>query len=226
MFYWGDFTFFMIIPVFILALSVQYSVNQRYKQYSKVMNRAGFTGAQAARKILDANGLTYVKVEMVKGHLTDHYDPRSQVVRLSALNYLEPSISSVTIAAHECGHALQHAEKYAPLGFRSSILPVANLGSKGAFPLFLLGLFFSITPLMDIGIILFAGALLFHLVTLPVEFNASSRAYVQLRTAGLADEQELVGAHRVLNAAAMTYVASTLMALVQLIRLVILRNRR
>jgi Zn-dependent membrane protease YugP len=226
MFYWGDSTFLLIIPVFILAISVQYTVKQKYKKFSKVANLHNITGAQAARIILDSNGLNNVKIEMVQGELTDHYDPRSQVVRLSAFNYHEPSVASITIAAHECGHAIQHAEKYAPLALRASILPIANLGSKGAFPLFILGMIFSIPPLMDIGILFFAGALLFHLVTLPVEFNASSRAYVQLRAAGIAEEREMQGAHQVLNAAAMTYVASTLMALVQLIRLIVLRNRR
>ena len=226
MFFWGDSTFILLIAVLILSFIVQHSVKSRYKKNAKIKNNSNLTGAEAARIILDSNGLDYVNIELVKGELTDHYDPRKEVVRLSPHNYNESSISAITIAAHECGHALQHADNYAPLNIRAMVLPVANIGSKGAFPLFLAGLFFSIPILMDVGIVLFAGALLFHLVTLPVEFNASSRAYIQLRDADIATDDEMKGARSVLNAAAMTYVATALMALVQLMHLVLLRSRR
>ncbi len=226
MYLMGDPTFVLIILVMIVAMIVQRQVVANYRKYAKVRNLNGLSGAEAARIILDSNGLNDVQIEPVRGELTDHYDPRTRTVRLSAHNYSEPSVSAITIAAHECGHALQHAENYAPLSLRASILPVANIGSHGAFPLFLMGFLFSIGPLMDLGIILFAGALLFHLITLPVEFNASRRAFIQLEQANIIEQNELPGAHKVLNSAALTYVASTLMALVQLIRLIILRGNR
>ncbi len=226
MYLFGDPTFMLIIPVFILAMVVQRQVVSNYRKFAKVRNYNGLTGAEAARKILDDNGLNDVQIEAVKGELTDHYDPRTQTVRLSEHNYSQPSVSAITIAAHECGHALQHADNYAPLTIRAQILPIANIGSKGAFPLFLAGFLFSIGPLMDIGIVLFAAALLFHLVTLPVEFNASKRAYAELEYGKIIEPDEMPGARKILNSAALTYVASTLMALVQLIRLIILRGNR
>jgi len=179
-----------------------------------------------ARIILDRNGLHGVKVLPIEGVLTDHYDPRIQEVQLSKEVFYGSSVSAVTIAAHECGHALQHALGYAPLMVRASILPVANIGSWLAFPLFLAGLLFSLPALMDVGIILFAGALLFHLVTLPVEYNASQRAFEQLNDRIIIYPDEMKGARKVLNAAALTYVAATLMALVNLLRLILLRNSR
>ena len=184
------------------------------------------TGAEVARTILDRNGLQNVKVLPIKGILTDNYDPRVNEVHLSQEVFYGDSVSSITIAAHECGHALQHALGYKPLLIRASILPVANIGSWLAFPLFLAGLFFRMTGLMDLGIIFFAGALAFHLVTLPVEYNASQRAFEQLGDRIIIYEDEMKGARKVLNAAALTYVAATLMALVNLLRLILIRSSR
>ncbi len=221
-----DPTIILIIPVLILAFWAQAKVKGTYRQYAKEPNSFQMTGEQVARRILDRNGLTDVRVAPVAGVLTDHYDPRTKEVRLSQDIFYGRSVSSASIAAHEVGHALQHAQGYVPLTIRASILPVANLGSTAAFPLFLAGLFFSIPFLMDLGILFFAGAFLFHLVTLPVEFNASSRAIAQLSQGWMIRQDELVHNRKVLNAAAMTYVAATLMALVQLIRLIVLRGSR
>lgn len=224
--FWGDSTIFLLIPVLILAFWAQARVRGNYSKYSKIQSAVGLTGAEVARVILDRNGLTQVTVEGIAGELTDHYDPRTQVVRLSEGVYNGQSVAALAIASHECGHALQHARGYKPILLRASILPAANLGSTLAFPLFLAGLFFSIGPLMDFGIILFTGVLLFHLVTLPVEYNASSRALAQLDDQIIIYPEEMKGAKSVLNAAALTYVAATLMALVNLLRLVLLRNSR
>ncbi len=224
MFY--DPTFILIIPVLILAFWAQSRVKGTYRKYSKEPNSLNMTGGQIARRILDRNGLTGVQVMPIPGELTDHYDPRVKEVHLSEHVYNGRSVSSASIAAHEVGHALQHANGYVPLSLRASILPVASFGSTAAFPLFLAGLFFRIPVLMDIGIIFFAAALLFHIITLPVEFNASHRAIVELGNGLIVRQDELRGNKKVLNAAALTYVASTLMALVQLIRLILLRGSR
>ncbi len=221
-----DPTFILIIPVLILAFWAQSRVKGTYRQYAKEPNSLNMTGGQIARRILDRNGLTDVNVMPIPGELTDHYDPRSKEVHLSEAVYHGRSVSSASIAAHEVGHALQHANGYVPLSLRASILPVANLGSTAAFPLFLLGLIFRVPMLMDLGIVFFAAALLFHIVTLPVEFNASHRAIVELSNGLIIRQDEIAGNKKVLRAAALTYVASTLMALVQLIRLLILRGSR
>jgi Zn-dependent membrane protease YugP len=184
------------------------------------------TGAQVARTILNRNGLADVAVKPVAGVMSDHYDPRTREVCLSEGVYNSTSVSAISIAAHEVGHALQHAEQYAPLQIRASILPVANLGSTAAFPLFFIGLLLRTGFLMDLGIFFFAGALLFHLVTLPVEYNASSRALKQIQNGLVYQDEEIAGSRKVLNAAALTYVAATLMALMQLIRLILIRNSR
>jgi len=226
MFYWGDPTFLLLIPVLILAFYAQARVKGNYNKFMQVKSSVNMSGSEVARIILDRNGLQDVKVLPVEGVLTDHYDPRIREVHLSKEVFYGTSVSSVTIAAHECGHALQHATGYSPLKVRASILPVANLGSWLAFPLFIAGLLFSMTGLMDIGIVLFSGALLFHLVTLPVEYNASQRAFEQLNDRIILYPDEMKGARKVLNAAALTYVASTLMALVNLLRLIILRSSR
>ncbi len=226
MFYWGDTTFLLLIPVLVLAFYAQAKVKGNYRQFLKVKSSVQMSGEQVARTILDRNGLSDVKVVAVEGELTDHYDPRVQEVHLSKDVFYGDSVSSVTIAAHECGHALQHALGYAPLLLRAKILPVANIGSWMAFPLFFIGLIFAMTPLMDIGILLFAGALVFHLVTLPVEFNASAKAYEQLGDRIIIYPDEMKGAKKVLNAAALTYVAATLMALVNLLRLILIRSSR
>ena len=165
-----------------------------------------------------------MKIEAVEGKLSDHYDPRSKTVRLSVDNYKGRSLSAVAVAAHEVGHAVQHGTGYVPLKIRHSILPATNLGSWAAFPLFLIGFLFNTPLLMDIGIVLFAGVVVFHFVTLPIEFNASHRALAQLSSNGMLVQDELTGARKVLNAAALTYVAATAVALIHLIRLIILRG--
>lgn len=224
--FWGDPTFLLLIPVLILAFYAQSKVKGNYTKYSKVKNSSRLTGEEVARMILDRNGLQAVKVLPVRGMLTDHYDPRIQEVHLSEAVFYGDSVSAEAISAHECGHALQHATEYKPLLIRASILPVANLGSWLAFPLFLAGFFFQFTGLMDLGILLFAGALAFHLVTLPVEYNASHRALAQLGSGIINNQDEINDTNKVLRAAALTYVASTLMALVQLLRLILIRGSR
>ncbi len=219
-----DPTFLLLIPAMIFAFYAQRRVSSAYGKYSQVGNMRGMTGYQAARHILHANGLTEVSVEEVGGKLSDHYDPRDKTVRLSSENYHQPSVAALSIAAHEVGHALQHAQGYAPLKLRHSILPVSNFGSMLAFPLAIIGLLFSAPSLISIGILVFTAVIAFHLVTLPVEFNASSRAIEQLTRHGLVAEREAREAKKVLNAAALTYVAAASMAVVNLIRLLILRN--
>jgi uncharacterized protein len=226
MFFPFDPTFVLLIPVLILSVWAQSKVRSNYARFSRVVSSTHLTGAQMARTILDRNGLHDVEVKPIEGVLTDHYDPRTREVHLSQGVYASNSVAAISIAAHECGHALQHAENYAPLAWRSSIVPVANIGSQAAFPLFLVGLIFSIGPLMDVGIIFFAAALLFHLVTLPVEYNASHRALKQMENGIVHQEDELAGSRKVLNAAALTYVAAMLMALMNLLRLLILRGSR
>jgi Zn-dependent membrane protease YugP len=199
-------------------------VSSTYKKYSAVASAQGISGAKAANFLLQQNGISDVEVESVEGTLSDHYDPRTKKVRLSEHNYRSHSLSALAVAAHEVGHAIQHRTGYLPLKIRHSILPVTNLGSWAAFPLFLIGFFFNTPLLMDIGIILFAGVVIFHFVTLPVEFNASTRALAQLGSNGMLLEQEVRGARKVLSAAAFTYIAATAVALLHLLRLIILRG--
>ena len=226
MFFFGDMTFVLLIPVMILAFWAQSNVQSVYQKFKRVRHSSGMTGAQTAEYILRRNGITDVSVREVPGNLSDHYNPRTRQVCLSSDIYHGSSISSVSIAAHEVGHAMQHANGYLPLNLRASILPAAQFGSGAAFPLFIIGLFFSIPILMDLGIIFFAAAFLFQVVTLPVEFNASSRAINQLSNGINLQNQETVFSRKVLRAAALTYVASTLVALVHLIRLILLRGAR
>jgi len=227
MFYWGDSTFLLLIPVLILAFYAQAKVSGAYKKYSQVANRIDMTGAEVARLILDRNGLKDVVIQPIQGNLTDNYNPRDLTLNLSEGVYNTKSVAAITIAAHECGHAIQHAVGYSPIRVRNNLFPIANIGSTLAFPLFIAGLFFSyFSFLIDIGIILFVGALLFHVITLPVEYNASSRALAQLNDKIIIDPEEIVGAKKVLDAAALTYVAATLMALVNLLRMILIRNAR
>jgi Zn-dependent membrane protease YugP len=219
-----DPTMILLIPAIILAIWAQMRVSSTYSKYSKVSSARGTTGADTAKFLLDYNGLSDIKIEAVEGKLSDHYDPRSKTVRLSVDNYKGRSLSAVAIAAHEVGHAVQDGTGYVPLKIRHSILPATNLGSWAAFPLFLIGFLFNTPLLMDIGIVLFAGVVIFHFVTLPVEFNASHRALAQLSSNGMLVQDELTGAKKVLNAAALTYVAATAVALIHLIRLIILRG--
>jgi Zn-dependent membrane protease YugP len=223
MFFW-DPTFFLLIPALILAFYAQMRVRNAFREQSRIRNAYGLTGHQAAVELLRMNGISDVGVEEVKGLLSDHYDPRSKKVSLSSDNYRNASLASVSVAAHEVGHAIQHATGYFPLKLRHSILPATSLGSWAALPLFFIGFLFQTPFLMDIGILFFAGVVLFHAVTLPVEFDASSRAMKQLQSHGFLTGAEVAGAKKVLNAAALTYVAATAMAALQLVRLLFLRG--
>jgi Zn-dependent membrane protease YugP len=228
MFYY-DHTFFLIIPTLILALYAQARVRSTYRRYAKVFAASQVSGADAAHRIMQTGGAGEVVIEKVAGQLTDHYDPRKKVLRLSEGVYDSSSIAALGIAAHEAGHALQHADGYAPLNLRNAVFPVASIGSTLAFPLFLIGFLMSNkgpSILMDIGILLFSGAVVFSVITLPVEFNASKRAVALLGERGFLRADELDGARKVLSAAALTYVASTAMAAMQLLRMFFLRQSR
>jgi uncharacterized protein len=220
-----DSTMIMLIPALILSIYAQFKVKSAFAAMSKIRSASGLTGAQAAKSLLQRNGINDVIVEEVKGNLTDHYDSRSKKLRLSTDVYNSTSLAALGVAAHETGHAIQHHTSYVPLNIRQSVFPVANIGSSLGIPLFFIGLILSFKPLLDIGIIVFAGAVLFHIVTLPVEFNASSRALAQLSSGGYLRADEISGARKVLNAAALTYVAAAAMAVIQLLRLVLLRGR-
>ena len=225
--YYADPTWIIILPALILTLWAQFKVNSTFNKYLEVRSRRGMTGADVARKILDLNGLRNVQVVHTPGNLTDHYDPRSNVVRLSDSVYGSSSVAAIGVAAHEVGHAVQHAVGYAPIKARNAIVPVVNVCSTLAVPLFIMGLVFGAFPvLMDIGIWLFAASVLFHIITLPVEINASRRAVATLDSNYILEGDEIKGAKRVLSAAAMTYIASAAMAVLQLLRLILVRNRR
>lgn len=225
-----DWTWFLLIPPLILALYAQARVKSTYSRYSQVGAASHLTAAQVARQILDTRGAQNVAVEKIPGQLSDNYDPRKKVLRLSEGVYDSSSLAALGIAAHEAGHAIQHHDGYSPLAIRNAIYPVASLGSTLAFPLFFIGFIFSQkhgpSVLMDLGILLFAGAVLFSVVTLPVEFNASRRALVVLEERGYLNQVEMVGARKVLSAAALTYVAATAMAVMQLVRMLLIRDSR
>ena len=216
--------FAILVPCIIMALYAQGRVRKAYSKFSQVASAAGISGAETARRLLRENGILDVAVEEVGGTLTDHYDPRDKVVRLSSGIYRGSHLAGLAVAAHEVEHATQHANGYFPLNLRHSFLPVANLGSKAAFPLFLIGFFFQSPGMMDIGIAFYAAVVAFQVITLPVEFNASSRAMAQLVDGRYLAPQEGVLARKVLNAAALTYVAATATALMHLVRLLILRG--
>lgn len=225
-YFWGDWTLIVLIPALIFTTWAQINVNTTYNKYSKMAMRHGFTGYQAARRILDANGLRHVSIEMIEGHLTDHYDPRANVIRLSSAVHQSNSAAAVGVAAHEAGHAVQHAVGYFPIRVRTAIIPLTRFGSMMAMPLFIIGLFAAIEPLMLLGIAFFATATLFQLVTLPVEFNASRRAVEALDGYGMFTEEEIRATRKVLSAAALTYVAALATSLLQLLRLFLLANNR
>ncbi|MDE7294343.1 MAG: zinc metallopeptidase [Oscillospiraceae bacterium] len=216
----------------LLLLSIAFSliaqglVQLNFKKYSKVLNSRGITGADAARAILDRNGLSNVRIERVAGTLTDHYDPTANVIRLSDGVYDSSTVAAVGVAAHEAGHAVQYGVGYAPIKLRSAIIPVTQIGAKLTTPLVLLGLMLSWGVLIDLGIIVFCAVVIFQAVTLPVEFNASGRALTILRDSYILDGDELNGARKVLIAAALTYVAALVSALISLLRLLALRGRR
>ena len=221
-----DWTLFIVIPGLLLAMWAQFKVSSAFRKYDKVRARSGVTGAELARRLLGQAGLSDIIVEQVRGELTDHYDPSKRVLRLSSGVYESASIAALGVAAHECGHAIQDGEGYVLLGMRGAIVPVVSIGSNLSWPLFLAGLIFSWDPLMLAGIVLFALTVVFTLITLPVEFNASGRALAVLESGGYLDAEELVGARKVLSAASMTYVASALNAILQLARLLLLSGNR
>jgi len=221
-----DGTIFILIPSIILTLYAQYKIKTTYLKYSKILAKSGLSGGETAERLLLQNNLSNIKIEPIEGTLSDHYDPKQKKLGLSKEIYYGKSIAAQGIVAHEIGHALQDAKNYFPLSLRSNLVPVSNIGSRMAIPLFLIGFIFSFPGLMDIGIIAFSLAVLFQVVTLPVEFNASKRAVGLLVNANIISDTEVVSVKKVLNAAALTYVAAASVAVFQLLRLIVLRNRR
>ena len=218
-----DLTYLILIPAILFSLWAQARVKTTYARYSKAF--AGLTGQEAARMVLEMNGVTGVTIEQVAGELTDHFDPRTNVIRLSRGVYDVTSVAAVGVAAHEAGHAVQYAVGYGPIKFRAAIIPVTQIGSYLSWPLLLIGLLMGNETLAFAGVLLFAGVVLFQLVTLPVEFNASNSALEALYASGYLQEEQLDGAGKVLRAAAMTYVAALAQALAQLFRLLMIANR-
>lgn len=224
-----DPTYFLVLIGAVLCIVAQVRVSSTYNKFSQVRSRTGMTGAEAARKILQMSGIRDVRVEHISGSLTDHYDPAHKVLRLSDTVYGSDSVAAIGVAAHECGHAVQHNKGYAPLQIRSKLVPAANIGSKAGIPLILLGAFLGMNQLLiQIGIWVFALAVLFQIVTLPVEFNASGRALAMLGDYGMLANDEVRSCKKVLSAAALTYVAAAASAILQLLRLVLMfgGNRR
>ena len=212
----------MLLPVLAITIYAQAKVSSNFNRYSKVTNSRRLTGAQAAEAVLRQHGIYDVRIERVAGNLTDHYDPRTNVIRLSQQVYDSPTIAAVGVAAHEAGHAVQYAQAYAPIKIRAALIPVTQLGSQFGVILLILGILLSFEPLFLVGILLFSFTTLFQLVTLPVEFNASHRAMETIDSAGLLTGEEARGARKVLSAAALTYVAALLMSIVQLLRFVLM----
>ena len=230
-YYYGygfDWTYFvLVLPCIILSLWASSSVNSTFNKYSRVLSHRQITGADAAQRVLFANGVRNVRIERVSGNLTDHYDPRTNVIRLSDSVYNSTSVAAIGVACHEAGHAVQYAENYAPIKFRAAIIPITNIGSKLAMPLILIGILFNFLgnfsyTIVYLGIACFGLSLVFQLVTLPVEFNASRRAMAAIERDQILSAEEQRGARKTLKAAAMTYVAATAVALAQLLRLLIL----
>lgn len=232
-YYYGfDWTYFLLVlPCVIFSLWASSSVNSTFKRYSSVLSSRRITGAQAAQRVLSGNGVTNVRIERIAGNLTDHYDPRANVIRLSDSVYDSTSVAAIGVACHEAGHAVQYAQNYAPIKLRAAIIPITNIGSKLAMPLILAGLVLTVlgsfsNTLVLLGIACFGLSVVFQLVTLPVEFNASRRAMDAIEQTGMLTEEEQRGAKKTLSAAAMTYVAATAVALAQLLRLVLLFGNR
>ncbi len=218
-----DPTYWLVIIGAVLCIVAQLRVSSTFKKYARVRSRSGMTGAQAAQRILELSGIYDVRVEHIRGELTDHYDPSHKVLRLSDATYGSTSVAAIGVAAHECGHALQHNKGYAPLQIRTALVPAANIGSKLGIPIILLGVLFGMNQLfIQIGIWVFAIAVLFQIVTLPVEFNASGRALRMLGDYGLMERDETNGCRKVLSAAALTYVAAAASSVLQLLRLILL----
>ena len=224
-YYYYDSTYLLVLIGAVICLIASARVNSTFNKYDKVRSRTGMTGAEAARRLLHAQGIYDVSIQPVSGNLSDHYDPKSKVVRLSESTYHSTSVAAIGVAAHECGHAMQHEENYVPLAFRTALVPVANFGSRFSVLLILAGIFLG-QFLIEAGIILFCAVVLFQLVTLPVEFNASRRALRLLGENGILYQEEVGMTRKVLNAAALTYVASALSAVLQLLRLILLYGGR
>ena len=227
MFYY-DSTYVLVIIGAILCMVASARVNSTFKKYSGIRSMSGLSGKEAAEKILRHNGIFDVVVEHVPGDLTDHYDPRHKILRLSDATYNATSVAAIGVAAHECGHAIQHATGYSPLSIRGALVPIANFGSQLAWPLIIIGIFLNGNTgimIINAGIICFSVAVLFQLITLPVEFNASRRAVVQIGETGILGDDELVHTKKVLRAAAMTYVASAAAGILQLLRLILIAKR-
>ena len=225
--YFFDPTYILIIIGMVIALAAQAKVKSSFAKYSKVYSRRGMTAAQVAEEILRANGIYDVGIEHVSGNLTDHYDPKAKLLRLSDSTFNSTSVAAIGVAAHECGHAVQHADSYLPLTIRTAIVPVVNIGSSLSWPLILIGVLFSWNAtLINLGIIMFCGVVAFQLITLPVEYNASNRALRVLKDRQLLYDEEVSQAKKVLSAAALTYVAAAASSILQLLRLLILFGGR
>ena len=228
-YYYWDPTYILVVIGAVICMIASARVKGTFNKYSQLRSMSGMNGAQVALRVLQAAGIYDVQVRHVSGSLTDHYDPRTKTVNLSDPVYNATSAAALGVAAHECGHAIQHAKSYAPLSIRSALVPIANFGSMLAWPVILIGLFFNTRSsglIIDIGILLFSAAVLFQLVTLPVEFDASRRALVMLRTQGILADDELKYTRRVLKSAALTYVASAAAAILQLLRIILITNGR
>lgn len=228
-YYYWDPTYILVVIGAVICMIASARVKGTFNKYSQLRSMSGMNGAQVAQRVLQAAGIYDVQVRHVSGSLTDHYDPRTKTVNLSDPVYNATSVAALGVAAHECGHAIQHAKSYAPLSIRSALVPIANFGSMLAWPVILIGLLFNTRSsglIIDIGILLFSAAVLFQLVTLPVEFNASRRALVMLRTQGILADDELKYTRRVLKSAALTYVASAAAAILQLLRIILITNGR
>ena len=228
-YYYWDPTYILVVIGAVICMIASARVKGTFNKYSQLRSMSGMNGAQVAQRVLQAAGIYDVQVRHVSGSLTDHYDPRTKTVNLSDPVYNATSVAALGVAAHECGHAIQHAKSYAPLSIRSALVPIANLGSMLAWPVILIGLLFNTRSsglIIDIGILLFSAAVLFQLVTLPVEFDASRRALVMLRTQGILADDELKYTRRVLKSAALTYVASAAAAILQLLRIILITNGR
>lgn len=226
MFFYDYYYIILIIPAMLLGLFAQMRVSSTFNKYKKIKSSRGFTAADVARRILDENGLRDVQIERINGNLTDHYDPRGNVIRLSDSVYNSTSIASIGVAAHEVGHAIQHYEGYLPIKLRNAIVPIANIGSTLSLPLIFLGILIDMSGLVTFGIIAFSLVAIFQIVTLPVELNASNRALATLESDQYLVDDEVRGAKKVLSAAALTYVAALIMSLAQLARLIMLYGRR
>ena len=224
--FWVDASYLLVIPAMLFALWASYRVKSTFAKYNTVYSQRGMTAAMVARRILDENGLREVRIEQVAGNLTDHYDPKGNVIRLSESVYGSASVAAIGVAAHECGHAVQYAKEYLPIRIRAAMIPVTNIGSNIAIPLALFGVVLGMEMLINLGILLFLAVVFFQLVTLPVEFNASARAMRTLEGEQMLVSDELAGAKKVLTAAALTYVAALVVALANLARLLALRDRR